>query len=169
MTEPVHTRFAMAALDLASVFNSVVGVEPVSSTEGASFKVELSAPDGPSTGGGAQSLQHIRLVRPDLTIVAGSIDPVQNSAELRSHAFADSLHAQRYKGSALPIDRAAYEALLGRVRKFAAAQGYAVVLKEAAPTPVQARPAQGGARMIAVAVAIALVVAGAAYVLLMHR
>ena len=38
------------------------------------FRVELSAPDGPSTGGGKQALQHIKLVAPDGsgTIVIGS-------------------------------------------------------------------------------------------------
>ncbi len=169
MAEPVHTRFAMAALDLASVFNTVVGATPVASTEGASFTVELSAPDGPSTGGGAQSLQHIRLLRPGLTIVAGSLDPVQHSAELRSHAFADSLHAQRYKGAALPVERQAYEALLKRVRDFVGTQGYAVVLKDPAPTPVAARPARGGGALIVAAIVLCLAIAGAAFAALMRR
>src|SRR3569832_544392 len=55
MTEPVHTQFAMKAIDLASVFKAVVGAEPVASTSGPSFQIELSAPEGPSTGGGAHA------------------------------------------------------------------------------------------------------------------
>jgi hypothetical protein len=170
MAEPVHTQFAMKAIDLASVFKSVVGAEPVASTSGPSFQVELSAPDGPSTGGGAQSVQHIRLVREGMTVVAGSIDSVQRSVELRSYAYACGLHAQRYKGAPLPISQAAYDAMLKRIRTFVASQDYAVVLKDAAPLPVAAKPASGGSMMMILgAIAVVAAVAGAVYFFMLHR
>jgi hypothetical protein len=134
----------MKAIDLAEVFNSVVGTEPLPSTEGPSFKVELSAPDGQSTGGGAQSVQHVRLAREDMTVVAGSIDSVARTAELRSFDYAGGLHAQRFRGAALPIDRAAYDAMLKKAQTFMTSQGLSVVVKDAAPMPVAARPGGGG-------------------------
>jgi hypothetical protein len=169
MAGPQRTQFAMAALDLASLFNVVVGSEPLPSLEGPSFKVELSAPDGPSTGGGAQSVQHIRLSREGAALVAGSIDPVQKSAELRSYDYVNQLHAQRYKGARMPIDRAAYDALVKRVRDFAKQHDLSVVLKETAPAPV-ATPAKGGnPAMMVVAILIVLAVAAGAYFMLMKK
>jgi hypothetical protein len=169
MSQPVHTQFAMAAIDLAGIFKAVVGAEPIASTSGPSFQVELSAPDGPSTGGGAQSLQHIRLAREGMTVVAGALDAVQHSAELRSYAYACGLHAQRYKGAELPISQEAYDGMLKRIRAFATSQGYAVVLKDAAPMPVAAKPAGGGNMgMIIGAIAVVAVVAGVVYFVMMR-
>lgn len=168
MAGPVRTQFAMAALDFATLFTAVVGSEPVPSTEGASFKVELSAPDGPSTGGGAQSVQHIRVSRDGLTLVAGSIDSVQKSAELRSYDYVSAIHAQRYKGVALPIDRVAYDALLKRVQAFARQHELGVILKDSAPLPA-APASKSNIGLVAIAIAIVLAVAVGAYFMMMKH
>jgi hypothetical protein len=55
-----RTQIAMQALDFASVFNVVIGPERLAGSPG--YRVEMSAPDGPSTGGGKQALQHVKLV-----------------------------------------------------------------------------------------------------------
>src|SRR5688572_29763118 len=133
MTRPVHTQFAMQAIDLAGLFKALVGGTPVESTDENPFTPELSAPDSPSTGGGAQSVQHVKLSRPGLVIVAGSSDGVERTAELRSHAYLQAMHAQRYKGAALPISTTAYDAFVKRAREFFKQQGIDVVLKDAAP------------------------------------
>jgi hypothetical protein len=170
MAAPVHTKFAMAAIDFANIFKTVVGTDPLPATEGAVFQIELSAPEGPSTGGGTQSLQHVRLVREGMTVVAGSIDSVQHGAELRSFAYANSLHAQRFKGSSLPIAPAAYEAMLKRVKDFIALQGYTIVLKDAAPLPVAAKPASGGSAIVILLVLLVTIAAAAgAYFYLLRR
>lgn len=168
MAGPIHTQFAMKALDLADLFKAIVGSETLASTQGPTFSVELSAPDGPSTGGGAQSVQHIRLVREGMTVVAGSIDTVQKTAELRSFDYAGALHAQRWKGAMLPIERAAYDAMITRIRNFVTGQGLSVVLKDAAPV-LQPSSSGGNTGLVVLLLLVVALVAGGAYYFTMFR
>jgi translation initiation factor IF-2 len=64
------------------------------------YVVELSMPEGPSTGGGAQARQSIRLVprRKGYSIViAGTVDPVTSTGELRTFEHVAVLHELRFK------------------------------------------------------------------------
>lgn len=169
MAGPIHTQFAMKALDLADLFKAIVGSEQLASTSGAPFAVELSAPDGPSTGGGAQSVQHIRLVREGMTVVAGSVDTVQKTAELRSFEYAGALHAQRWKGAMLPIDRAAYDAMITRLRNFVSGQGLSVVLKDAAPVLQPSSSSGGNTGLVLLLLIVVALVAGGAYYFMLRR
>jgi len=160
MAEQKRTQFAMQALGFADVFNMKVGDQRVSG-----HRVELSAPDGPSTGGGKQSVQHVKLV-PEApggpVVVAGTADPVEKKAELRSWDYLQQLHAQRFKGKTVPVDRVQYAALVKRMQAFFADQGLAVVMLEAAPmassgaSPGAARTSSGAAIVIFVLVAAAI-------------
>jgi hypothetical protein len=168
MAGPIRTQFAMKAIDLADLFKVVVGAQPLEASEGPSFAVELQAPDGPSTGGGAQSVQHIRLVRDGLTLVAGSIDPVEKTAELRSYDHIAMLYDQRYRGQPLPLSREGYDATLKRMRAFLGTQNLSIVLKDS--VPVTATPVKRGGGSVLYLVLLLLVGAGAAaYVFLTHR
>jgi hypothetical protein len=63
------------------------------------YRVELSTPDGPSTGGGAQAMQHLRLVprRKGYSIVlAGTVNPVTSSGELRTYEHVAIQHELRF-------------------------------------------------------------------------
>jgi hypothetical protein len=166
MAGPVHTQFAMKAIDLAELFKTLVGSSKVDAADGSPFQVELSAPDGPSTGGGKQSVQHVKLTRPGLVLVAGSADQVERTAELRTHGYMSAAHAQRYKGASLPIDAAAYDAFLKRARDFFKQQDITVVLKDGAPAQTAAAAKASGNQMgmIIGAVAIVIGVAVAMYI-----
>jgi len=167
MSRPVHTQFAMKAIDLAELFKALVGNTKVVASEGAQFSVELSAPEGLSTGGGAQSVQHIKLTRTGLVVVAGSSDQVERSAELRSYDYLAAAHGQRYKGAPLPIDRASYEVFLKRARDFFKQQDMAIVVKEGAPVAVARPPAAGSSLGMSIgAIAVVVGVAVAAYILM---
>src|SRR4051812_4799447 len=109
MTEQKHTEFAMKALDLADLFKMMVGGLPLDGK----YMVELSAPDGPSTAGGKQALQHIKLVPQGggSTIVAGSASRAENFAEIRTYEHLQALHSQRFKGQSLPLGQDGYENL----------------------------------------------------------
>lgn len=150
----------MKALGLAESFNLAVGDKKV-----AGHRVELSAPEGPSTGGGKQSVQHIKLI-PDgggTVLVAGSADQVSRSAELRSYGYLAALHARRFRGAALPLDRAAYEELLRRAQAFFADRGLTVTRVETPPEPPPT-PRKGSAGLIAgVLVVVAALVGAAVY------
>ncbi len=64
------------------------------------YVVDLKAPDGPSTGGGAQARQSIRLVprrRGYAVVVAGTVDPVTSTAEVRTFEHVAVLHELRFR------------------------------------------------------------------------
>jgi hypothetical protein len=168
MAGPVRTQFAMKAIDLADLFKTVVGAQPLEAREGPSFAVELQAPDGPSTGGGAQSVQHIRLVREGLTLVAGSVDSAEKTAELRTYDHVAMLYDQRYKGAPLPVTREAYDAALKRMRAFLGTQNLTIVIKDSAP--IAPAPVKGGSSPIGLIIALIVLVGGAvaAYFFMHH-
>ena len=81
---------------------------------GGDYVVELLAPEGQTTGGGKQALQHIRL-RPRrkgyADVVAGSVNPVEKHAELRTFEHAFLVHQIRFE-KPLEITPAEWEQLL---------------------------------------------------------
>src|SRR5688500_15121988 len=110
--------FAMKALDLAEMFRLMVASKPVAGPT--PFRVELGTPDGPSTGGGKQALQAIKLVPEGAgpTVVAGHANKAGGKAELRTYNCLAQQHAQRFKGAEFPIPRESYEELFKRLEKF---------------------------------------------------
>src|SRR4051812_44568011 len=99
------------------------------------WKIELTTPVGPSTEGGKQALQHLRLIPADGTsaIVIGSTNQVGKTAEIRTLRYLRDVHAMRYRGALLPVDGNSYQDLVSRLQQFFAAQGHAVVMLDAAP------------------------------------
>ena len=81
---------------------------------GGDYIVELMAPEGQSTGGGKQALQHLRL-RPRrqgyAIIICGSVNPVEKFAELRSYEHAFLVQQLRF-AKPLEITPAEWEQLL---------------------------------------------------------
>lgn len=95
--EHLRTRVANQAASLAETVNE--GFDEFHMGAG-DYVVELSMPDGPSTGGGAQARQNIRLVprrRGYAMVIAGTVDPVTSTAELRTFEHVAVLHELRYK------------------------------------------------------------------------
>jgi hypothetical protein len=78
------------------------------------WAVELTAPQGMSTGGGKQALQHLRL-RPRrggyAVLVAGTVNQVEKRAELRDFDHVTILHEVRYR-NALEISNQEWEQFL---------------------------------------------------------
>jgi hypothetical protein len=159
MAEQKRTQFAMQALGFADVFNLKIGDQKVSG-----HRVELSAPDGPSTGGGKQSVQHIKLIPEGggTVTVAGSADQMEKKAEIRSWDYLQALFAQRFKGKTLPIDRTQYAALVKRMQVFFADQGLAVVMLDTPPQSgvERSEPRAMNPMVIFVMVAIVAIAAG---------
>ena len=158
------TMFAAQAMGLAEIFQGVFagGLEgPVH------FKVELSAPDGPSTGGGKLALQHIKLIPPDggSTIVIGSANPVEKQVELRTHGYLANQHAQRFKGASLPIDPEKYKGLIKQLQFFFTDQGMTVVmvdLPKVAEAPPEPPAASATSPVVWVVLGVIVVLAAAA-------
>jgi hypothetical protein len=123
MSDPKRTAFAMQALGLAETFNLMLQGERVKGP--VTYRVELSAPDGMSTAGGKQATQHVKLVPEGggTTIVAGSANQVEKSAALRTFEHLKLLHAQRFKGAEIPLNRVQYNELLEKLKAFFAQHG----------------------------------------------
>jgi len=62
--------------------------------------VELTQPQGPSTGGGQQALQHLRM-RPHRSgfsvLVAGAVNPIAKLADLRDFDHVSAMHEVRHR------------------------------------------------------------------------
>ncbi len=113
-----RTEFAERALTIAEAFAVAVGTSPVPGPS--PFRVEMVVPDGPSTGGGARSVQHLRLV-PVLggpAIVIGQCDQIEMTAVLRTWELLAEQYATRFRGAKLPVDAVEYGRLLERVEAF---------------------------------------------------
>src|SRR5438105_4208852 len=77
---PLQTQFAMRALGLAERFAQVCGAHGLDG-DGVTYRLELAAPEGPSTGGGKQAVQHVKLVpNRGTTIVIGQANQVEGRA-----------------------------------------------------------------------------------------
>jgi hypothetical protein len=94
--EALRTQVASQAASLAETVTD--GFDGFSMGAGA-YGVDLSVPEGPSTGGGVQARQHLRLVprrRGFPIIVAGTVDPVTSTAEIRTFDHVAILHELRF-------------------------------------------------------------------------
>ena len=177
MSDPKRTAFAMQALSLAETFNLMLQAERVKGP--VTYRVELSAPDGMSTAGGKQATQHVKLIPEGggTTVVAGSANPVDKTAELRTFEHLKLLHAQRFKGAEIPLNRVQYNELLEKLKAFFAQQGQctvrmAEVPRDAAVVDTSAARARGGASgtmVLLIILVAALAAAGGVTWYLTHR
>jgi hypothetical protein len=161
----LQTKMALRATDLAESFRSTVGrlrVGPYAYTP------DLTAPEGPSTGGGAQALQHLRLLppRPNMpTLVVGHVNQRDGAAELRTFDHVEAICRERFQQGA-PFEAAHYAEMLQSAQGFLSACGLRVAL--AGPPAQLGRrlvqslaPPKGGAPLAAW-LAVAIVIVGAA-------
>ena len=176
MSDPKRTAFAMQALGLAETFNLMLQAERVKGP--VTYRVELSAPDGMSTAGGKQATQHVKLVPEGggTTIVAGSANQAEKWAELRTFEHLKLLHAQRWKGAEIPLNRVQYNELVEKLKAFFAQQGgcsvrmAALPRDEAAPATVTAaHTGPSGTLVILLILVAALAAAAGVTWFLTHR
>jgi hypothetical protein len=80
------------------------------------------------------------------TIVAGSANPVDKTAELRTFEHLKLLHAQRFKGAEIPLNRVQYNELVEKLKAFFAQQGGCAVRLAEVPRDLAAAPAHAPER-----------------------
>lgn len=161
----LRTQFSIQASTLADSYRSTVGRLRVGPND---YAPDMTAPEGQSTGGGVQAVQHLRLV-PTVanmpTLLVGHANQRDGAAELRTWEHVDALCRERYKQAA-PIDPAQYQQFLQSAEGFLAACGLRVAF---APTPEELALRRAGiddgpaprrhGLSVGVAIAIALVIA----------
>jgi hypothetical protein len=166
----LRTQFSIQASTLADSYRDTVGRLRVGPH---GYCPDMTAPEGPSTGGGVQAMQHLRLVAPQPNmpaILVGHANQRDRAADLKTWEHVDALYRERFK-QGVPLDPAAYQEFLQAAQGFLAAVGLQVTV---VPTPAEMRlppPEQaeaqappkrsfvplglaGGAVAIAVAVAV---------------
>ncbi len=145
MSQAKYTIVAGQAVSLAQIFKLMMAKQRLEAGTTA-YVPELSAPDGPSTGGGQQALQHIKLMPEGggIALLMGSAHMVDKNAELRMFEHVDATHRQRFKGVPFACDPGKYEALLEQVKTFFTQRGFKVTF--ATPPPMPAPVAVAAAR-----------------------
>jgi hypothetical protein len=122
----LQTHFSLQATDLAESFrSSTVGRLRIGPH---GFAPDMTAPDGPSTGGGVQAMQHLRLVPPQVnmpTLVVGHLNQRDGTAELRTLDYVDAISRERFKQGA-PLDPGQYALFLQSAQGFLGACGMRV-------------------------------------------
>lgn len=162
-----YTRVAAKAVNLAELFEEAfaAGLDgPVR------YRIKMSAPEGPSTAGGKQALQHIKLIpeRGGPTIVIGAANTIKQTAEIRTYALLADLHAQRFRGATLPLQPGQYKELVDAMMGFFEAMRLHVVTVDMQRSQ---RPPAGGDSSVATIVAILVaigVLGAAAWIVLSH-
>jgi hypothetical protein len=123
----LQTQYSARATDLAESFRSTLGRMTVGPY---GYRPDMTAPEGVSTGGGVQAMQHLRLVPPQPnmpTLVVGHLVPRDGTAELRSLEHVDALCRERFKQGA-PLDPTAYSHFLQQAQSFLGAYGMRATL-----------------------------------------
>jgi hypothetical protein len=166
-----YTQVAAKAASLAELFDA-----RFSSGLGGPvhFHVVLSAPDGPSTAGGKQALQHIKLVPEGggPAIVIGSANTTRMNAEIRTYEHIAALYAQRFRGAKIPVDVTQYYELGQGLATFLRAMRMTVTFAELdglVATPEPPGAGAGRAWMVIVGLAVGLSILAAAYAVIFLR
>lgn len=133
MAQMQRTMIAAQAVGLADYFKFLVGNKHKLST---GHMAELSAPEGESTAGGKQALQHIKLVAQQggATIVIGHVHTVDKTAEINTYAKTQSVLTARFGDSDL-IDPKEYAGLVQAMQALFTERGMMVVMREGSATP----------------------------------
>jgi hypothetical protein len=158
----LRTRFAVRAIDFAETFNAGLGAMSI---QPGAYRPQLTAPDGPSTGGGVQAVQHVRLVAARQgfpSILVGSANQRFGTAELRSYEYIDAVHRERWRRP-VPLDRGDYEDFLDAAKNFFEANQLVVTV--AGPADALARSRS----VIAIGVVTGFLIAAMAIWVLLHR
>lgn len=132
----LRTQFALRQQDLAATFNAAMSKTRIAPGD---YAPELMAPEGPSTGGGVQALQRMRLVPKAQgypTLVIGSVNQSEGTAALRSFDHLDAVNRERFKRG-VALDRAQYDTFVGMVQNFLGVMRLRVSV-EAPPAPGEA-------------------------------
>jgi hypothetical protein len=170
MDEDKRTQFAMAAVDFAEIFNQAFSKPVVPG-----FQLKLTAPDGQSTGGGVQALQHVTMsnLAEGFSLVVATVNNIERKAELRPFERVAKQYEERFEGRLFAVDRQQFDALQQRLSNFFKSQSMEVSQATApAPGAGAARPqASSGSSMwiILVIVAVLLAAAGLSYYFFLYK
>lgn len=156
----LKTRLARKITTLADEVNECFADFRIGVAE---WRVELTAPEGMSTGGGKQALQNLRLLprEPSFpTFVIGVVDPIEKTSELRAYAHMSALHEMRY-ARAPEVTPEEWAKVLENCEVVLKLANIASARVSTPPDVLAARRANGSRRLLPIAIAVAALVAAA--------
>ncbi len=154
----LQTYHAIQASDLAAAFNDALKRVRIMPGD---YVPQLTEPAGPSTAGGVQAMQHIRLVpsQPGQpTLVVGHANQPEQRAELRTYEYLESVHQQRFRQE-LALDRGQYEDFVRLAKQILEALHLRTTVA-APPLDLTAPPSGASKWVLACGFAIVLVLVG---------
>jgi hypothetical protein len=129
----LRTEFSMRAHNMSEIFRAhYVNFRIGGAVQ---YAIDLSAPEGPSTGGGAHAVQHLRLI-PAAGVTAqtpilplGTVAQTTLTAQLRTYDHVGQTLANRVRGAQLAFAREPYDGLMGEIRAFLTGMGFNVTVE----------------------------------------
>lgn len=161
MSEARRTAFALAAVEFANFFKEQFADFRVGATT--PYQPSLTAPEGMSTAGGAQAIQHITLqpTRPGVPpLTVGWVNRRGWTAQIRTFSCLEEMHRQRFPNRRFDLDAASYQTFIARAQVFLEGQGMTVQLETSAPAPLSTRPPRGEGQTQGIAVMIIGILVG---------
>ena len=133
---PIYTMVARQGVNSADIINGALakktlGRNPVR-------RLQIAAPDGPSTAGGKHARQPIRLVEEGSAVgglMCGYLDAVRKVAELRDYGLLAKQHRERF-GTIFEPTAQEYDALIENVEGMLKSLGFEVTREHATETAV---------------------------------
>jgi hypothetical protein len=95
------------------------------------------------------------------TLVIGSVNQVERTAELRTFEYLAGVHAQRFKGASLQLQEDKYNDVLRRMQAFFSNLGFRLLMTDASKLPLPS-PASRSRGTLGTVVGIVLIVAAVA-------
>jgi hypothetical protein len=173
----LQTHHTIEANELADAVNASLGRVRLAPGD---YVPSLTAPEGPSTGGGVQALQHLRLVPQQAgfqTLLVGSANQVEGVGELRSYDYVNAAYQARFR-KPVPLDPNAYAEFLQMAKSLLEVMRLRVsvantpddlaVSNPPSPLLAEPRPGRKGTPIVLAVVAIALSLALVSYLLTRH-
>lgn len=172
--EDLRTRVASQAATLAEAVGDGFRTFAIGP---ARYGVELQVPQGQSTGGGIQARQNLCLtprVAGYSVIVAGNVDPVSKTAELRGFPWVQASHQARFKAP-IPVTAEEYATFLKLAVALLQLAGIRATVINVPPADLRSMPpgpmapatsGGGSALLILLAVAVAALAFGLAFAFL---
>ena len=129
------TRFARAAMDFATYFEGTLGEMRVVGS--CPRRPVLRTPEGRTTSGGVQSVQHL-VLEPDVdghpSYTAGWVNTANHTAMIRTHSCLRTMHQRRFGPTTFGVDAAAYQRLFRAFRELCDEQEFKLTLQTSAPS-----------------------------------
>lgn len=132
-----RTVFAQQGFDFSSLFT--IQFARLKVAGGCTRTPQLNAPQGDSTGGGKQSIQHITLNPehagfPPLTV--GWVNVAGKSAQLRTYVCLQKMHTSAKRQ--FDLEPTSYQQFFDNAKSFLAQQGMQVHIEMEPPAPISA-------------------------------